>query len=104
MADFLDRQAELGSEGSDDEAPIRRNGRDGEDSSEEESDDEEAERAVREGFIVDDDEEGGDDEDREERKRRKRRRVREEEEELDADDMDVIYGEGIADADAGQVS
>jgi transcription elongation factor SPT6 len=103
MADFIDQQAELGDEASDEEVENyarerRRNLNDSSD--DEEESDEEARRVVADGFIDDEDDDA---DDRRRKHKKRRRKEREEEEELDADDLDVIYGDGVADADAGQV-
>ncbi|KJR83147.1 transcription elongation factor SPT6 [Sporothrix schenckii 1099-18] len=108
--DFIQGEAELGSEEDDesfdgeededeDESQSRRRERPSriEDSSEEEDDDDDEEEAakIREGFIVDeseeDDDDGDDDTGRERKRRKKRRRAeREEEAQLDEEDLDLI--------------
>ncbi|OAA68074.1 transcription elongation factor [Niveomyces insectorum RCEF 264] len=105
--DFIEGEAELGSEeddesfdGDEDEeedGPSRRKERTArvEDSSEEEDDDDDEEEAakIREGFIVDEseEEEEGEGSDRERKRRKKRRRAeREEEAQLDEEDLDLI--------------
>ncbi|CAK7244806.1 MAG: Transcription elongation factor spt6 [Sporothrix thermara] len=105
--DFIQGEAELGSEEEDesldgeeddgDDEPRRRDRPSRiEDSSEEEDDDDDEEEAakIREGFIVDEseeDEEDGDDSGRERKRRKKRRRAeREEEAQLDEEDLDLI--------------
>ncbi|CAK7566313.1 MAG: Transcription elongation factor spt6 [Sporothrix epigloea] len=107
--DFIQGEAELGSEEDDgsfdgseddvDDEPRNREQRDRprvEDSSEEEDDDDDEEEAakIREGFIVDEseeDEEDGEGSDRERKRRKKRRRAeREEEVQLDEEDLDLI--------------
>ncbi|CAK7272268.1 Transcription elongation factor spt6 [Sporothrix epigloea] len=107
--DFIQGEAELGSEEDDESLDGSEDDVDGEsrkrerrerprieDSSEEEDDDDDEEEAakIREGFIVDEseeDEEDGEGSDRERRRRKKRRRAeREEEGQLDEEDLDLI--------------